>query len=221
MAYQPATPINVNFLGEFSIQQGSAEINDSDNRTRKIWLLLAYMIYYRNRSISPEELISLLWGEDGRSSNPTNALKTMFHRARTQLNQLDERAGRALLLRREGTYAWNTNVPLVLDIDQFDELYQAGAKARSQGERLKSWMQALEVYRGDFLSKLSAEPWVVPIAAHYHNLYIQVALECLSLLEKHQRWQDIITLCRGVLGQDPYMEELYRYLMNAQIQVGE
>lgn len=221
MTEKTATPININFLGEFSIQLGSAEINDSDNRTRKVWLLLAYMIYYRSRPIPPEELISLLWGEDGRSSNPANALKTMFHRARTTLSQLDERAGRTLILRREGTYAWNTDIPLNLDIDRFDALYQAGIQTKAPAERLNFWLEALNVYQGEFLSKLSAEPWVVPIAAHYHNLYIQMALETLSLLEKQRRWQDIISLCRGVLGQDPYMEELYRYLMNAQIQLGE
>ena len=38
-------PIKVCMLGEFSLQNGSVGVNDGDNRTKKVWLLLAYMIY--------------------------------------------------------------------------------------------------------------------------------------------------------------------------------
>jgi DNA-binding transcriptional activator of the SARP family len=78
-----STALQVRMLGEFSIRQGRQEINDSDNRSRKVWLLLAYMIYCRNRNVSQEELIDLLWGSEERSSNPINALKTIFHRVRS------------------------------------------------------------------------------------------------------------------------------------------
>ena len=46
------TSLKVNMLGGLSIQSGGAEINDSDNRSRKVWLLLAYMIYCRKRPVT-------------------------------------------------------------------------------------------------------------------------------------------------------------------------
>ena len=73
-------PIKVCMLGEFSLQNGSVGVNDGDNRTKKVWLLLAYMIYCRGRTTTPDELVELLWGSEGGSINPLNALKTMFHR---------------------------------------------------------------------------------------------------------------------------------------------
>ena len=69
--------LEIRMLSEFSIRSGSLEISDNDNRSRKVWLLLAYMIYYRDRAISQTELLDLLWGEEANSSNPVNALKTM------------------------------------------------------------------------------------------------------------------------------------------------
>ena len=66
--------VRVRMLGNFSIQSGGQEISDSDNRSRKVWLLLAYMIYCRDRPVSQEELVGLLWGEEEGSSNPLNAL---------------------------------------------------------------------------------------------------------------------------------------------------
>ena len=107
-----SAPLQIRMLGTFSIVFRDAEINDGDNRSRKVWLLLAYMIYCRNRPVPPEELVSLLWGGEERSTNPLNALKTMFHRVRTCLNQLGDSAGHEFIVRRGGSYAWNINVPL-------------------------------------------------------------------------------------------------------------
>ena len=58
-------PIKVCMLGEFSLQNGSVGVNDGDNRTKKVWLLLAYMIYCRGRTTTPDELVELLWGSEG------------------------------------------------------------------------------------------------------------------------------------------------------------
>lgn len=55
-----AVDLQIRMLGEFSISLGKQEINDSDNRSRKVWLLMAYMIYCRNRSVSQDELADLL-----------------------------------------------------------------------------------------------------------------------------------------------------------------
>ena len=73
------TSLKVNMLGGLSIRSGDVEINDGDNRSRKVWLLLAYMIYCRKRPITQEELVRLLWDDADSVTNPANALKTMFH----------------------------------------------------------------------------------------------------------------------------------------------
>lgn len=216
-----SSPLRVRMLGTFSISLDSLEINDGGNRSRKVWLLLAYMIYCRNRPVTPDELVNLLWGDEERSSNPLNALKTMFHRVRSCLNQLDDGAGHEFIVRRDGSYAWNTSVPITLDIDEFDRLYQAGTHADSEEEMLRYWTQALDLYHGDFLAKLSSEPWVVPISAYFHNLYVQTALQVIPLLEKGQRWQEVVDLCRRATAHEPYMEDLYRHLMGALLQLGD
>lgn len=216
-----SVPLQVHMLGAFSLTLDSQEINDGGNRSRKVWLLLAYMIYCRNRPVTPEELTSLLWGDEERSTNPLNALKTMFHRVRACLNQLDDSAGHEFIVRRDGSYAWNTALPLSVDIDEFDRLCQAGSYASSDSERLNCWMQALHLYQGDFLSKLSSEPWVVPIAAYFHNLYVKTVLQVIPMLEKELRWREVVDLCHAATVQEPYLEELYRHLMSALLQLGD
>lgn len=68
------------------LSAGDNQISDTEGRSRKVWLLLAYMIYNRDRTVSQEELVEVLWGKEPRSSNPTSALKTTFHRVRSLLD---------------------------------------------------------------------------------------------------------------------------------------
>lgn len=213
--------IKVRMLGEFSIQKDGAVVSDSGNRSKKVWLLLAYMLFYRRRAVTPEELVALLWGDEEKSANPMNALKTMFHRVRACLDQIGPNMGRQLIIRRGGCYTWNPNIPVELDIDQFEALCQAGGEAEEETQKLGAWQKALALYQGDFLAKLSYEPWVAPVSAHYHNLYIQTMLETVDLLEQRQSWKEIELLCRAAVGHEPYLEELYLRLMQALLQQGD
>lgn len=206
-------PIRIAMLGRFSLSDGENKIDDEDNRSRKVWLLLSYIIYFRRRSIPQEELINLLWGEDGRSECPVNALKTMFHRVRIMLDGLGEDAGRELIVRRNGTYAWNNSVGVVFDLDDFEALCREGAAEKEPEIRLKKYRSAIELYAGDFLSKFSAEPWVVPVNAYFHNLYVQTVRETISLLEAAGSTDEVVALCRRAVEIEPYEEDIYRHLM--------
>jgi DNA-binding transcriptional activator of the SARP family len=208
-----STALQVRMLGEFSIRQGRQEINDSDNRSRKVWLLLAYMIYCRNRNVSQEELIDLLWGSEERSSNPINALKTIFHRVRSMLDQLGDNAGHTLIVRRNGSYAWNPSVDFSFDVEEFESLCKSGEAAVDEEEKLSLCQKALELYAGDFLPKLSSEPWVIPVSTYFHNLYVRTVLSCVTMLETRRRLDEAVVLCRRAVEVEPYEEDLYRHLL--------
>ena len=72
----------VRILDGFPISAGSVSADDSKSRIRKMWLLLSYFIYHRQRSISQEELYRLPWGDEESKDNPQNALRVMLHRTR-------------------------------------------------------------------------------------------------------------------------------------------
>ena len=210
--------LRVRMLGSFSIEMGDKKVDDSGNRSRKVWLLLAYMIYYRSRPISQEELTGLLWGEEDSSANPANALKTMFHRVRILLDQLGDSAGHRFIVRQKGGYAWNPETSIRFDLEEFENLCRAGAAA-TEDERLRLYLGAIELYQGDFLTKLSTEPWVVPIATYFHNLYTQAVQQALLLLEAQGRREEAIRLCRKAVEVEPYNEDLYRHLMRNLVDV--
>lgn len=213
--------IQIRMLGEFSLVYGDQTITDNDNRSRKVWLLLAYMIYCRKHSISQDELFSLLWDEEEGSSNPVNALKTIFHRVRTMLDGLGCDMGRTLIIRRGGNYCWNSEVPFTFDVEDFEALCKAASSQHNPQRKLDAFLSALELYQGDFLSKLSSEPWVVPLNAYFHNLFLQTVRSTLPMLLEAGRTEEAVALSRRSIRLEPYDEDLYRFLMQAQLNLGD
>ena len=210
-------PLKITMLGSFSLTRDEKTIDDSNNRMRKVWLLLAYLIYTRRTRNTQDSYLSLIQGE---SDDPAGRLKALFYRVRTMLDQLGDQAGHELIIRKNGTYAWNSDIPLELDVEEFDTLLSAAAN-QSGEERLATLLQAMELYRGDFLPKLSTESWAMPINAYYHQRFLDVADEVLSGLEERQRWDEAAVLCSKALKIEPYSEELYQHLMRCQIASGD
>lgn len=210
--------LNVKMLGSFSIERGGICVDDHSNRMRKVWLLLAYLIYSRNSRVTQDSLLSLLRssGSDD-AADPNGRIKAMFYRARTMLNQLGEDAGHQLIRHKSGSYSWNTEVPLRLDVEEFDRLCSAAGETEEDALRLDLYQQALSLYSGDFLPKLSMEAWVMPINTYYHQMYLTAVGQTLTLLEGQARWAEAAAACEKALSIEPYSEELYQHLMRSRI----
>lgn len=213
--------IVVRMLGSFSIERNGQTIDDHSNRMRKVWLLLAYLIYHRNSHITQEHYLNLLRGKGEEAVDPSGNLKALFYRARTLLNQIDGSAGHDLILRKGGSYAWNNEIPLRLDVEEFEQLCREGSAAGDESKALESYLKAVELYTGDFLPKLSSESWTMPISAYYHRIYLETVEKTLEILVKQERWTDAVALCEKALKIEPYSEALYQNLMRCKLLLGE
>ena len=96
--------LQVQMLGQFTLRYGDRTISDSDDRSRRVWSLLAYMLYNHGRSFAQEELIHLYWSNNEKSADPGNALKSIFHRIRTALDKLQPGLGRLLIRRKDSIF---------------------------------------------------------------------------------------------------------------------
>ena len=209
--------VQVTMLGSFSLQLQDQTIDSGSNRMRKVWLLLAYLIYNRNRRSSQSQFLSLICGDGEETEDYTGRLKALFYRARTLLDQLGDNAGHELIVYKNGSYEWNNEFPLWLDVEEFDRLCSAAAREQDEDARLELYLQAFELYRGDFLAKLSMETWVMPINAYYHQMYLSGVEQALSILADRGNWDVAETVCRRALAIEPYSEALYQSLMRCLI----
>lgn len=214
--------LNITMLGGFSIRQGVRCVDDSENRMKKVWLLLAYLIYTRNHPNARGGLAAAISGEDyEEAENAAGRMKALFYRARTLLNQLEEGLGHALIVYKNGGYSWDPEYPMTLDVEEFDRLCSLASARTEPEERLELYLRALELYRGDFLPKLAVEPWVMPIATYYHQLYLQVLEQTLTMLGAANRWAEAEQLCQQGLSIEPYSETLYQHKMSISIAAGD
>lgn len=213
--------LQVQMLGQFTLRYGDRTISDSDDRSRRVWSLLAYMLYNHGRSFAQEELIHLYWSNGEKSADPGNALKSIFHRIRTALDKLQPGLGRLLIRRKAGRYFWNNAMPLSLDIEDFEAHFHAAEAAGDDDVRLTEYQAALALYAGDPLPRMTDEIWTIPIVAYYHSLYTRAAAGAIELLEKQERTAEAVALCRRAIHIEPYQEDLYEHLMRGLLRTGD
>ena len=213
--------LQVQMLGQFTLRYGDRTISDSDDRSRRVWSLLAYILYNHGRSFAQEELIHLYWSNGEKSADPGNALKSIFHRIRTALDKLQPGLGRLLIRRKAGRYFWNNVMPLSLDIEDFEAHFHAAEAAGDDDVRLAEYQAALALYAGDPLPRMTDEIWTIPIVAYYHSLYTRAAAGAIELLEKQERTAEAVALCRRAIHIEPYQEDLYEHLTRGLLRTGD
>lgn len=212
--------IQISMLGGFRMAYKDNIISDNDNRSRKIWTLLEYLITFHQKEISHSSLISLLWHNTESNVDPENALKTILHRARTSLDQLQYPAPKLIIHRKEAYY-WNRNVEYELDIDLFEEACNKAEDSNlSTSERMTWYKKAFELYKGKFLPKNTGEDWVVPIAGYYHSLYLRAVHNMIDLLLADEAYDKIIPICATASNIDPYDEPIHFHFIRSLYMTG-
>ena len=212
--------VDVTLLGGFSIHTGKGSLTDENDRSVKLWSVLAYLLLHRERAVPQSEFIELFWPEDD-SANPANALKTLLYRIRAMLEPLFGRGEQPILSRR-GAYIWNPAIPCRLDIDRFS---RACARAEDQAlprrERLDLYRQAVSLYRGDLLPKLNHQLWLVSLSAHYHSLYLAAVKDMAGLLEEERLYGEMYDVCARASELDSLDEGLHTRIVRALLRQGK
>ena len=201
--------IRINLFDEFSITKGDEQILKNLSGTRKTKLFVAYLLVNRDRAIPHKELFDLLWsGEE--FSNPGTALRTLLYRFRTMLES--EQAGQLdnAVISRRGTYQWNKNLDVEIDVLEFEKMANAGMSLTySENHRMECLSKAVALYKGQLLPDFKSEPWMISKATYYRDLYARVVEEYIKLLKKRDKYLDIVDISQtalGILGSSELIE---------------
>ena len=212
--------LKVSLLGTFSLSTDDNTITSEINRSKRVWLLLAYLLYNRRRIVPLTELIDLLWGDETDSANPQSALKTTLHRVRSTLDILSADLGHELVIHSGAGYRINPDFDITVDTEEFDSLCNSVVANETDGG-IARLSKALSMYKGDFLCNLTSSTWTVPISAYFNNLYFTTYLKLMPLLHNGERYADAVKISREALLIDPYHEEVYQHLMRNLIALGD
>ncbi|MCL1805321.1 MAG: winged helix-turn-helix domain-containing protein [Clostridiales bacterium] len=210
--------LTIRTLGVFSVSIGDTPISDNSTRSQKLWKVFKYLLTNRHKMVSVETLIGVLWPDD-EPDNPQKSLHTLMSRLRKQLNPGG--SGDSYILFQHGCYQWNPKLPINLDVAEFERKITQAGDTDDDEEKRVYLKQAVEMYRGGYLSEATYEAWVLPSSNYYKRLYLRTVADLAETYKRSGEFEEIVQLCIKAIDNEPYEEALYEYLIQALMINGE
>jgi DNA-binding SARP family transcriptional activator len=161
------------------------------------------------------------------TDDPKNVLRTQIFRLRQMLKKMEEKhtdEGNHLnIVFSNGNYSLEIGDAVELDIDRFESLIDQGdsKKPSERNEAVQLYKQAIDVYKGTYLSQNPYEVWLVPIRNYYSRLYLKTLNRLVEILSDLDKNDEIIKLCERALEMEPYEEIVHIHLLNAMLKSGQ
>ncbi|MDY3016012.1 MAG: BTAD domain-containing putative transcriptional regulator [Blautia sp.] len=207
--------LTVKMFGKFQVENEKGILNKENMRSEMLTRLLAYMISRREKDMTAQELIDVLWPDD-QSDNPAGALKNLMYRLRKLMSRTWGDGGKYIVTGR-GAYQLNPEFVFHIDIEEFEECCRQVFNSEDPAVQQENGKRAVELYQGMFLSELSSEYWVVSIATYYHSIYLTMVKKLAALLEKEKKFTDVEEICGKAIQIEPLDEEIHCFLLRAMI----
>ncbi len=210
--------LKIAMFGEFSVSYRDNTISEHSKRSKKLWLLLQYLVVHHNRSVAQSELIDILSRED-EGVNPTSALKTQIHRLRDILSELG--CEKQIIVCINGAYSINEEIDTEIDAEEFEKAFKEAASTEDKEEKLSLILNAVNLYSGDFLAKSAYESWVIPLNTYYRSVYSKAVRIAVELLTSMRKLHDTIAICSKASIINPYDEFVHYSHIKALAELGD
>ena len=207
----------LSLLGPFQATYGQQRLSHLRVRSAQALLIL---LTVEGRAQQREQLVDLLWPGMPLASGRKNLRQALY-----ELRQLfpvvgarDEGAEVPLLLADRQTIRINEQAAVFLDLDQFDALLQT-----KEPHKLA---QAVDLYRGDFLSDFflpdssTFEAWVAARRAAYRRQVLEALTFLAGEAVAAGEFEDALRHAQRALELDDLQETAVRQLMQALAALG-
>lgn len=217
-AISPVTgKIEIQMLGGFSVRVGDAEVVSTE-AGGQIWNLMEYMICGRNKIITQEQLIEILW--DDNVEDPAAALKNLVYRLRKAFADAGVSFAKQIILSSGGVYRFNNELPCTVDVEEYEAACQRADAEKDPEVKAAQIRRAVDLYTGDFLPGACHRAWVIPINRYYHALYFEKVYDLLADYQQNGSWQDMLDVATRAAQIDKFEEQAHSYILLALSKLG-
>ena len=196
--------LKVRMLGQEEITYGDHPILSGKNKITKSMELLLLLLHRRETGIARSRLADALYGVE-EVADAGNSLRVTLHRLRKLL--LD--AGMPeedFITIREGVYRWSSREEMDVDVWKFRELIEGAEKETDEVRKAELLKAACQMYRGEFLPKLSGQEWALLAAASYKKMYCDALTWIIEWLKKRREYDEILCLVETACRLYPFEE---------------
>jgi DNA-binding SARP family transcriptional activator len=210
--------LTINTLGKFQVTDGNAIFGDDNLHSNMIYKLFMYMILYRDKTLTTEDISAAIWSEE-ESDNPAGALKNLVYRLRKILRS--HFGNEEYILSDRGSYRWNPQIKINIDIEKFEEMINLAKQENVYERAIVKYEQAVAIYQGNFMMKLLDMHWILSLCTYYHSLYLSCVKSLAELYIKMEEYEKMDWLCTNALKFESADEQLYCYQIEARMRCGD
>ncbi len=197
--------IQITLLGRFEITLDGRPVLAGMAQSRKIQLLVQYLLLQYGRPASHGELTTALWGNAG---DADMSLRAVMHRFRAMAAKESPALSNCILTSR-GAYVWNMDLDCEVDIFTIRRLAEEVESETDPDRRAELRRRIIDRYTGRLLPDSAGEPWVERQRVWLHNLYKDTLFSLIEYGKEREELEQVVELCRRGLCADPYDERLY------------
>jgi DNA-binding SARP family transcriptional activator len=176
--------------------------------------LFCYLLLYKDRPHSREQLAEVLWG-DMSNAQPTTSLRKAIWKLRLALDSQTERLSNHLLLVGSDWIQLNPEAEIWLDVQVFEQIFN-DAKAQSGGELDETCIQdlkmAVELFRGGLQENWYSD-WYLLERERFQHEYLIILDRLIDYCEANHRYMEGVTYSNLILHYEKARERTHRQLM--------
>jgi DNA-binding SARP family transcriptional activator len=215
---EPASGMAVRMLGAFDLSINGRRVTQwRGQRTRS---LMQFLATHRLRSVSRDELVAAVWPDVDEDSG-RHRLHQGIYELRSTLRAADPDCSPIICV--DGTYGFDRQVPIWVDVEQFDELASAAMRSimeQRPGEAIEVSRKALELYRGDFLSQATDADWATSERNRLCARFLLLSVKLGELLTRRGDYRAALAVLDPVLLMEPWNEDATVLKMRCYAKVG-
>jgi len=208
-------------LGKFSLKTNDINITEGTNIQSKSWELFQYLIIHRHRSISQEEITSML--KLNNNDDPVGSLSSLVYRLRKKLRKAIGSHAGDYIKRSGNAYSFNTEKDYWLDIEELELACELTEKAIEENldEWKESFEHALELYQGHFLEESNLRSWVWNTRNKYSNLLVLTVEKLAEYLRQQNKYEELLQYYTKVTQLIGFDENLMFGLIESLLRMGK
>lgn len=218
MEEKSSSLLKITTFGNFDVKRGEELLNQLKRKSSKRWKLLSYLITYRERNVSREDLITKL--DLNNNNDPQGALSALVYRLRKLLESDQNR--REYIKTSGSAYTFNLNSNYWLDAEELEKVLElAKEKAASDFESSYHYFKkALNLYKGDYLEEFNSQEWVWTVRNKYKELMIETLLELDQQFQQENEYSKLMQLYNKIQQRISFDERILKNSIEVLINSG-
>jgi LuxR family transcriptional regulator, maltose regulon positive regulatory protein len=205
--------LSISFLGKFKLYRGDRKIPLSSWKSSKALMTLKYLAANRQQGyIHKDVLIELLWPEQDPGKTTSRFNMAMSSLRKTLEPDILPKAASLYIDRKNDRYRLFNDDRINVDIEIFSMLYSKAKKINIK-ESLPHYLEAIRIYKGEFLEEDRYEEWCIDKKNILYSKYIKILRNIISIFEAKKDMDNAIQYSQKLLTANPVDEYIVGKLM--------